>query len=547
MGNNEFKLTKLALALGVTLSLSGCLSDDDKNDTVPEPPTPTVEAPVADTPEALTFYVAGNVVDNETGEVVSATIMFLEDGEASSSVTDIEGEAITSVTSEDGVFSFTLADGADLTELTVLVTSEGYISKSIVVDLSDTSESIDAIVPLVKIDETKLAVASDEGTAADGVLSGELTASADADTSGATVTIPDGVTLTDANGDTVTGTNVSLKVITADINAASGKTAAVDLIPEGLNGTSTSEVFVPASVVNVEMLAGDTKVKNFSSPVSITSKLPTTYVTADGSVIETGDTFDVFSYDEDKGIWVKEATPATVGTAGTLTIPATFSVDHFSTKVVAEGKPVCSAPITYNFTGDTIPSSGLNVRIKSETITKDKKIKKSQGNYLSQAAVVKAGIPADAVVNVTVTDNNGNVWGTQTGLEVCSDEINIALDSPVEIVSEDLKVTYTCSNAEVDQDKQFPLTGALVKYALGKNRSSTAVETNGTYELSGLEKDETYAVTIIPRGVGLSPEVLTITADGTDESYNIDRDNCTLEEIPVTGGTGSTGSTGGNG
>ncbi|AXV64460.1 hypothetical protein D0907_03755 [Pseudoalteromonas lipolytica] len=541
MGNNEFKLTKLALALGVTLSLSGCFSDNDNNTTVPKPPTPTVDVPVADTPEALTFYVAGNVVDNETGEVIPATIKFLEEGAPSTNVTDIEGEELTSVTAEDGVFSFTLADDAELTELTVLVTSEGYVSKSIVVDLSDTSESLDAIVPLVKLDDTKLAIDSSEGAAADGILSADLTASADADSSGATVTIPKDVELRDANGELVSGTDVTLNIVTADIDAAAGKAAAVDLIPEGLNGSSTTEVAVPASVINVEMLAGDTKVKNFSSPVSITSKLPTTYVTADGTVIETGDTFDVFSYDEDTGIWVKETDPATVGTAGTLTMPTTFSVDHFSTKVLTQSKAVCSGPIAYNFTGDAIPAVGLNVKIKSDTITKEKKIKKTQGNFLGSAAVTKAGIPADAVVDVTVTDNNGNVWGTQSNLSVCSNSINIALDSPVEIIAEDLNVTYTCSNAEVDQDKQFPLTGALVKYALGKKRSSTATETNGSYALSGLESGETYAVTIIPRGIEVEPEVTSITADGTAESFNFDRDNCELKTVEVTGGTGGTG------
>ncbi|WP_417700280.1 hypothetical protein [Pseudoalteromonas lipolytica] len=541
MGNNEFKLTKLALALGVTLSLSGCFSDNDNNTTVPKPPTPTVDVPVADTPEALTFYVAGNVVDNETGEVIPATIKFLEEGAPSTNVTDIQGEELTSVTAEDGVFSFTLADGAELTELTVLVTSEGYLSKSIVVDLNDTNEPIDAIVPLVKKDVTKLAFASDSDTAnAEGVLGGEISASADADASGATVTIPAGVTLKDANGDNVTG-DVTLAVYTADLSAAADKAAAVDLIPEGLNGSSTTEVAVPASVINVELSAGDTKVKNFSSPVSITSKLPATYVTADGTVIETGDTFDVFSYDEDTGIWVKETDPATVGTAGTLTMPTTFSVDHFSTKVLAQSKAVCSGPIAYNFTGDAIPAVGLNVKIKSDTITKEKKIKKTQGNFLGSAAVTKAGIPADAVVDVTVTDNNGNVWGTQSNLSVCSNSINIALDSPVEIIAEDLNVTYTCSNAEVDQDKQFPLTGALVKYALGKKRSSTATETNGSYALSGLESGETYAVTIIPRGIEVEPEVTSITADGTAESFNFDRDNCELKTVEVTGGTGGTG------
>jgi hypothetical protein len=39
MGNKKFNLTKLALAMGVTLSLSGCFSDNDNNIDI-KPPVP---------------------------------------------------------------------------------------------------------------------------------------------------------------------------------------------------------------------------------------------------------------------------------------------------------------------------------------------------------------------------------------------------------------------------------------------------------------------------------------------------------------------------
>lgn len=235
MGNNEFKLTKLALALGVTLSLSGCLSDDDKNDTVPEPPVPTVDVPVADTPEDLTFYVSGNVVQKSTGNPIAATIMFYQDGAPSENVVDIDGNAITSITTEDGSFVFNLAS-SDVSTLKMIVSSDEFISKTSILDFSevDDSEPFEAYVQLTKLDTT-VTSASGTGTTTSGQLAEELTVSADADSSSASVSIGTDVVLQDADGNAISDGDISLSVVTADIDAASGKAKAIDLIPDGLN------------------------------------------------------------------------------------------------------------------------------------------------------------------------------------------------------------------------------------------------------------------------------------------------------------------------
>lgn len=535
MGNNTFKLTKLALAIGLTATLSGCFSDNDDNDYVkpPEPPVPTVKAPVADTPAALTFYVAGNVVDSETGEVVASTVKFLEAGVASANVVALNGDAITEVATTDGSFTFNLVEGAELTQLTALVTAEGYASNSVVVDLSDKSEVVDTIVSLVKLDENKVTLIKDKKVAAaDGKLAAPLAETAGA----ATIEIGTDVELQDAEGNAVTGTEVTLNVVTADINAAAGKTAAVDLIPEGLTNADATKVVVPAAYMSVEMLAGDTKIKSFSENISLTANLPATFKTIDGSMVEAGDKFDVSSYNEETGVWANEAEQATVGAAGALTLPAKFATDHLTGFALSEAQTACSTPISYTFTGDAVPASGLYVHLNSSTVSKKKLVKKVQGNLYG------AGVVADnAVANVSVKDKNGNVWGTVANANLCG-AITVALDSPVTIVAQNLNVTYTCSNAEVDKDKTFPLTGAVVLYSQTKRTISTAVETAGSYALTGLESGVTYDVKVIPTGINVGLQSTTVTANGTDSAFNIVRDNCTLEDRVVTGtGTGTTG------
>ncbi|URQ85624.1 hypothetical protein J8Z28_13890 [Pseudoalteromonas sp. SCSIO 43088] len=134
MGNNEFKLTKLALALGVTLSLSGCLSDDDKNDTVPEPPVPTQDVAVPPTAaETQAGAISVSLID-ATGELldesVTATITFTssEDG-----LLSVAGDALSDEdkSTTDGAFSFTLESiPADGVTYDYVVSAEGYLNNS---------------------------------------------------------------------------------------------------------------------------------------------------------------------------------------------------------------------------------------------------------------------------------------------------------------------------------------------------------------------------------------------------------------------------------
>ena len=141
MGNNEFKLTKLALALGVTLSLSGCLSDDDKNDTVPEPPVPTQDVAVPPTAaEVQAGTITVNVVDitgTRLADTVTATITFKsEDGLLTAS-----GEALTDDTKSTttSTFAYTVDSiPADGISYSYVVSAEGYLNNSGTLSVSST-------------------------------------------------------------------------------------------------------------------------------------------------------------------------------------------------------------------------------------------------------------------------------------------------------------------------------------------------------------------------------------------------------------------------
>jgi hypothetical protein len=533
MINNKLKF--IILIFCFTASLSGC--SRGSNDAIILP-LPTVEAPVPDTPSALPFYVVVNVIDSESGNTISATIRFFEAGEPSTNVVNLDGEPITELVSSGSGFNFAFAEGAELSDLTMLVSAEGYISNSVLI-LNDTTEPIDAIIALVRLDETKVAVGEIAATAANGQLTAPLSVTANAEFGSASVEINADVVLQDADGNAITNTNIELMVITADSVPSLGKVSAADLIPEGANELSTNDVLVPAGYMTVEMFADGIKIRNFSEDISLTLNLPNTYEMVDDTTVQTGDTFNVSSYDEDTGKWVLETEPAIVGNANEFTFPVNFVTKHLTGFLLSENQSVCSSPISYNFTGDAVPTSGLYVKLSAPTISKRKLVKTSQGNLYNSAAAAKLGFAADTIGDVIISDASANVWGNVEDISLCG-TISADISSPIGLITETLIVTYTCSNAEVDQNVAFPLTGALIRYAKENEVESATTESNisGSYPLSGLEVDALYNVSIIPIGVNIDTQTLSVIADGENETYNVVRDNCALEEREVpTGGT----------
>jgi len=497
----------LSLSIASVFALTACGSDNDKKPT-PEPPVVPPVVVVPETPDALAFVVNGNVVDGETSNLVAATITFFENGVATTNLVDVNGVALTSVDSAEGDFSFSKKADSEITEVTANVTAEGYIGKSFVIDLTveEGVSVVSAQLSLVSKTAEGIADATEEATVTAGTVATAIEAVAESGAASAEVTIPASTVLQDADGNVITGTEITLNVTSSE--------SAASIIPEGLNEDGATEISTPVGVATVLMVdENGNKIKKFSQPIDITVNVP-----ASAGVAE-GDMLTVSSHDEDTGLWSTEGGKATVGAldATTNTYPATFMTDHLTTFTTTITEEACTSAITANFTGDAI-AKGLFISLKADDFNSGD-ISLKAGDT-SKVLKLK-GAAADAQANVTVTDKSGTVWGSGTDVDVCG-SFSVSITNPVVLVSESFAMTAICSN---DTTKTTPLTGAVVKYRLaGKGFESSTGAGDGSYALTDLVQGSSYEVRVTPTGEafsGVGATNFTVTADGTDESGSI--------------------------
>ncbi|MCG7535135.1 hypothetical protein [Pseudoalteromonas sp. OOF1S-7] len=196
MGNKQFKLTKLALALGVSVSLAGCFSDNDNNVDIKPPPEPTqkVVAPPTDqvvTKQAGSFsVVVTDSLGNALADDVTASITFPGNP---TTVLNTAGDALGSddTTSTAGSFAFTVADIPEAgLEFDFVVTANGFLSNSGTVELSTDDTDVAQLIRL-----TPRTLTQEAGKAPIIATTSALTDLKDADGNDVTVTYTAGTGL----------------------------------------------------------------------------------------------------------------------------------------------------------------------------------------------------------------------------------------------------------------------------------------------------------------------------------------------------------------
>eukprot|EP00764_Aduncisulcus_paluster_P010555 gnl/Carplike_NY0171/3714_a5015_284.p1 GENE.gnl/Carplike_NY0171/3714_a5015_284~~gnl/Carplike_NY0171/3714_a5015_284.p1 ORF type:complete len:530 (-),score=93.35 gnl/Carplike_NY0171/3714_a5015_284:256-1845(-) len=509
------KKTLLAMSVASVFALSGCSSDDDKNDVVPDPVDPPVEVVVPpEAPAELGAVVNANIVDSASFDAVASTVMFYENGVASTSLVDLDGNALATVVSEDGSFTFQLADDSDAESVTAVVMAEGYIQKSFTIDLTQLSEGdVEVALSLTSVDSEGVAQQSIDASVSGGSSADAITGGVADGKATAAVTVPGGTQLLDASGDLITGESVSLSVTAADTST----TAGAAITPEGLNSAGATSVLTPVGVASVEMVdSNGVKVKKFSQPITVSMAIP-----ADKGV-STGDMLTLVSQNEDTGVWTTETQQAEVKDliADGSFYNASFETDHLTFFSVVDSQPSCSSDMRL-LLSEPAPAAGLYVTMASADA--------GVGGYIransSEITLIRAssasfyGISADATAKVTVRDAAGNVWFASEGeVPVCGD-VNVTLTSPVDYVDETLSLTAQCSN---DEDVSIPASGALVKYSLSGKAKKVARPTGeaGQYSLASLVSGEEYTVTVKYKDTlkSIGDKTYTITADGTAKS-----------------------------
>jgi len=500
----------LSLSIASVLALTACGSDNDKKPT-PEPVEPPPVVVVPEVPEALSFLVTGNVVNSITLDLVPAEISFLENGETATNLLDVNGNALTSVSAGD--FSFTLKEGATTTEVTAVVSADGYITKRFAIDLAVAEGVTLKRAQLALISKAGEGIADEEvlATVADGVVADPIVVVPTEEEAGkvAEVTVPAGVELQDADGNVITGTDITLSVVSSE--------SAATIVPEGLESADADSVATPVGSASVNMVdENGNKIKKFSSPIEITVQV------AESAGVTAGQELNLASYDEDTGVWTNETSKAVVGAfnATTKTSPATFMTDHLTVFVTNVEQAKCTIPTTVTYSGDAVPASGLTITASASDLPAAS-LSVSTGD--TETLFHGNNVAADGTANYKVTDSNGGVWfETANEVPVCG-EVAVTLTNPVQTapVDEAFAVTFSCDNS----DGAGPLPGAVVKYRLGnKGFNSATGDGTGSYALTDLIDGETYTVRVVPRGedfAGAGATDFTITAGGDAETGNI--------------------------
>ncbi|NHH90625.1 hypothetical protein [Pseudoalteromonas sp. MB47] len=484
------KKTLLAMSVASVFALSGCSSDDDKNEVVPDPVDPPVVVVPPEAPAELGAVVNANIVDNASFDVVPSTVMFYENGVASTSLVDENGNAVTSVTTEDGNFSFLLKDGADIDSVTAVVMADGYVQKTFSIDLAELSEGdVEVVLPLLSEESDGVAVEEASSNVSGGSSADAITGGVANGKATAAVTVPGGTLLQDANGDLITGDSVTLKVTAADTSSEAG--AAVT--PEGLNAGSTTTLSTPVGVASVEMVdSNGTKVKKFSQPITVSMAIP-----ADKGV-STGDMLTLVSQNEDTGVWTTETQQVEVKDliADGSFYNASFETDHLTFYAATVSSSACTDnSVTINFS-ETLPA-GLHVIIASDSfnLVRARLLTEDSDSYTFSNARVAEGEGATFYV---VNSATGFEWSSVRVEDVCANDANATI-TPEEVTFVNSTVTLqgTCDNSE----DVVVGTGANVRYSVGNKPSKKATSNgDGTYSLSNLIEGQNYEVKVTYSG-----------------------------------------------
>jgi hypothetical protein len=341
------------------------------------------------------------------------------------------------------------------------ISGPGYLTLIVPVTISSTQNSqvIKANILNLTVATAGVANASSTAAAVGGtvVVPATLTTPTSAgNPESTTITIPAGTKLQDANGTTI---NASSVAITAN-NFNTSQQTAVNLFPGGslastnvidATGATTSGVFIPAGFVNVDMTAGGTAVKKFSTPINLSMTLDPAYKDpSTGVTLAAGNSVGIYSYSNETGQWKFEQNATVVGTPGNLSVPftSTHLTQFFAGKVlsiISKLSAKLTAPWYVKGTANNITvtaaiTNGPSYNIYQQTFELD--------SLLTFVLDGKLPVPTTAApIALTFTSSTGAVLGTAQITTTVS-SVNVTLTAPASNAAATLLLNLDCTQAK---------------------------------------------------------------------------------------------------
>lgn len=561
------KLTASLVMAGSVAAVVGCGGGNTPDLNVATPAAPAI---TADYKYAFTFVDAfGEPITDDL------TVTFLGDAVDDAEVVDQDNVSVKgkTYTVKDGVFlaAANFGTSTDNDVFTVIAgnRSAGWnesgqqMSKSTsvageqVVTIKLTNTSV-AAVAAVNADETLGLAMKVEELAP--VATGEIVTTAKAvaaapkdvttvdgttePVGAATVTFPAGVKATSSTGatiDTTGGVTVSVtKYSNNEATALSafpgGFTPSVEVPATAPAGTIPTETtadtgaFISGGFAQFNVTAADgTPLKTFDKDLTLKIDLPKGSLNREGEEIVAGDTYPIWSFDQDSGKWVYE-TDGTVKEKSPVdakSFEVEFTSKHLSYWNLDFYGTTCTGnlAVTGRPAGDARPLTVEVVGTTGQRFYRSFNINDSQ--------LTLARYPVGTRVNVTVKDNKGVVRGTRTNLNLCAASQSVAVTLPT-ITLAPLTVNLTESCRDGVSGKRT--TPANVKFYDNVARTwKSGYSANGTVTLAGIQTGSTGTLYVYNRFTRnyIVTRNFAVNAPSTVNNVNLPSLSCTTGGQPI--------------
>lgn len=295
--------------LTFTFLVSSC---DVKN------PVDGIEVRIKNIPRTTTIRV--EFADAKTGQQITDKIDVKFGGENAADVITVNNKPMTETSTTEGVIFFAVndaknPDAANPVNVLVVANSSNYIPTSQLLAISKSGANYFTInMTNVSASQQPTGVSTNaksnvSSTSASTGTSQPVTVATNEgnpSTVGASITVPQGTVLKDANGNKLSG-NVNARVTYFNPT----EEQALKTFPGGLNvntNTNGTGSFTSAGFTAVNLTVGGTPVEQFEgNNVSVAFEIPNEVFNPEtGQKVKAGDKIPMWSYDEVNGTWKKE-------------------------------------------------------------------------------------------------------------------------------------------------------------------------------------------------------------------------------------------------
>ncbi|HUH18909.1 hypothetical protein [Albibacterium sp.] len=227
------------------------------------------------------------------------------------------------------------------------------------------------------------------------------------------IEVASGTQFLDAAGQVITGSSLTSSVTLFDPSEETalavfpgGSLTTNNVIPEG-GGAAQAGSFVPAGLVNIEFMMGNTQVKRFSKPITIDIQLDPNFINpSTDATLKDGEQLAIYSYDTGTAQWTFEKNITVKKVNGNLT--ARFDTDHLTWYMVGVFFQSCNTPLVVNVDSPWM-QDGITYSLTVEAIIGGKVVSSTQASVTKgDATITLPQLPVSSgLISIRVKDGNG--------------------------------------------------------------------------------------------------------------------------------------------